>query len=153
MLFLWCRLIGDFEHSDWSIFKNHWIHCRGKFIKVVVLLTTFLTFPLHPLPHCLSLSFLALIPLHPPPHYLSPSFLCHPPHYRSPSSSQLLSLLPPPHSYPSFSLPLSLLPLSHPHHLYILHSFQSATSLPLLFPVILSSTSLPLSFFRLHPPY
>jgi hypothetical protein len=45
------------------------------------------------------------------------------------------------------------LPLSHPHHLSILHSFQSATSLPLLFPVILSSTSLPLSFFRLHPPY
>jgi hypothetical protein len=57
-----------------------------------------------------------------------------------------LSLLPLPHSYPSFSLPLSLLPLSHPHHLSILHSFQSATSLPLLFPVILSSTSLPLSF-------
>jgi hypothetical protein len=28
-------------------------------------------------------------------------------------------------------LPLSLLPLSHPHHLSILHSFQSATSLPL----------------------
>jgi hypothetical protein len=47
---------------------------------------------------------------------------------------------------PSFSLPLSLLSLSHPHHLSILHSFQSATSLPLLFPVILSSTSLPLSF-------
>jgi hypothetical protein len=46
-------------------------------------------------------------------------------------SSQLLSLLPLPHSYPSFSLPLSLLPLSHPHHLSILHSFQSATSLPL----------------------
>jgi hypothetical protein len=37
--------------------------------------------------------------------------------------------------------------------LSILHSFQSAPSLPLLFPVILSSTSLPLSFFRLHPPY
>jgi hypothetical protein len=74
-------------------------------------------------------------------------------------------------------LPFSLLPLSHPH--YLSPSFLSViltTSLPpssqssspplhlsflsirhlitsLLFPVILSSTSLPLSFFRLHPPY
>ena len=71
MLFHLCRSIGDFEHSDWSIFKNHWRHFRGKFIKVVVLLTTFLTLPLHPLPHCLSPSFPTLIPLHPPPHYLS----------------------------------------------------------------------------------
>jgi hypothetical protein len=63
------------------------------------------------------------------------------------------------------SLPLSLLPLSHPHYLSPpstqsssppLHpSFLSIRHLitSLLFPVILSSTSLPLSFFRLHPPY
>ena len=54
-------------------------------------------------------------------------------------SSLPLSLLPLLYS-PSSSLPISLLP----HHLYILHSSQSATSLPLLFSEILSSTSLPL---------
>jgi hypothetical protein len=54
-----------------------------------------------------------------PPHYLSPSFL----------SILLLTTLP--HSYPSSSLPLSLLPFNLPPHLSILHSSQSATSLPL----------------------
>jgi hypothetical protein len=49
----------------------------------------------------------------------SPSFL-----------SILLTTFSPPSSQSS-SLPLSLLPLSHPHHLSILHSSQSATSLPL----------------------
>jgi hypothetical protein len=46
------------------------------------------------------------------------------------------------------SLPPSLLPFNLPHHLSILHSSQSATSLPLLFPVILSSTSLLLEIVR-----
>ena len=216
MLLLWCRSIGDFDHSDWSIFKNHWRHCRGKFIKVVVLLTTFLILPLHPLPHCLSLSFfstllltislspsfpssfsllLSLLPLLyfspsllSSSYYLSPFFLSFlltaslPPFsqssssllllpHSSPSTSSLpLSLLPlpptnclspssslllPPHSSPSILLTTSLPPSSqssspplHPSFLSIRHLITS-----LLFPVILSSTSLPLSFFRLHPPY
>ena len=144
MLFLWCRLIGNFEHSDWSIFKNHWRHCRGKFIKVVVLLTTFLTFPLHPLPHCLSLSFLALIPLHPPPHYLSLSFLCHPPHYRSPSflSTSLLASSP---SFLSILLTTSLLPSSqssspplHPSFLSIRHLITSSLSCNIIIHLITS---------------
>ena len=144
MLFLWCRWIGDFEHSDWSVFKNHWRHCRGKFIKVVVLLTTFLTFPLHPLPHCLSLSFLALIPLHPPPHYLSLSFLCHPPHYRSPSflSTSLLASSP---SFLSILLTTSLPPSSqssspplHPSFLSIRHLITSSLSCNIIIHLITS---------------
>ena len=102
-------------------------------------------FPLHSPPHYLSPSFLSY------PHYLSPSFFlfstylppCSPllttslPS-SSPSYSLPLSLLLLPHSSLSIllttslpsssqssSLPLSLLPLSHPHHLSILHSFQS----------------------------
>ena len=143
MLFLWCRSIGDFEHSDWSIFKNHWRHCRGKFIKVVILLTTFLTLSLHPLPDCLSPSFLALIPLYlpflplnPPPHYLSPSFLpillltTSLPHSSSSLPLSLLALL--------FLLPLSLLPLNSPHyfssliHLHPLPHYLSSFFLSIL---------------------
>ena len=71
--------------------------------------------------------FLSLIPIH-PPHYLSPSFL----------SVILTTCLPP--SSQSSSPPL------HPSFLSIRHLITSP-----LFPVILSSTSLPLSFFRLHP--
>ena len=139
MLFLWCRSIGDFEHSDWSIFKNHWRHCRGKFIKVVVLLTTFLTLPLHPLPHCLSPSFLSILTT-------SPSFLSI--HFLTTSLSLSLSLsfilltssLPPSSviltttllsSSQSSSLLLSLLPIHPPH--YLSPSFLSViltTSLP-----------------------
>ena len=208
MLFLLCRSIGDFEHYDWSIFKNHWRHFRGKCIKVVVLLTTFLTLPLHPLPHCLSPSFLAFLPLHPPPHYLSPSFLpillltTSPllpllllsrlallfllplpsflfyfspallsssyylyPFFFSllltaslPPSSQSSSLLLHPHSSPStFSLPLSLLPLHPPPHYLSLSPSLSFFSILLLTSSLsllpLSSSSLPLSFLPLNPPH
>ena len=72
---------------------------------------------------------LSLLPLL-PTHCLSPSSsLLLLPHS---SPSILLTISLPPSSQSS-SLPLSLLPLSHPHHLSILHSFQSATSLPLFF--------------------
>jgi hypothetical protein len=72
---------------------------------------------------------LSLLPLS-HPHCLSPSFL----------SVILTTSLPP--SSQSSSPPL------HPSFLSIRHLITS-----LLFPVILSSTSLPLSFFRLHLPY
>ena len=74
--------------------------------------------PLSLLPLASSSLPLSFLPLN-PPHYFSPSFL-----------SILLTTSLPPSSQAS-SLPLSLLPPSHPHHLSILHSFQSATSLPL----------------------
>jgi hypothetical protein len=104
------------------------------------LLTTFLILPLHPLPHCLSLSFfstllltISLSPSFPsssslllsllPLLYFSPSLLSSS-YYLSllltaslPPSSQSSSLLLLPDSSPStFSLPLSILPLHSPLH-------------------------------------
>ena len=85
----------------------------------ILLLTSFLP-PSSQSSSSLPLSFL---PLNLPSRYFSPCFLflipLHPPHYLPPSSQS------------SSSLPLSLLPLNLPHHLSILHSSQSATSLPL----------------------
>ena len=169
MLFLWCRSIGDFEHSDWSIFKNHWRHCRGKYIKVVVLLTaclppslpSFLSIlllttylpPSFPSTSSLPLSLLPLL-------YFSPSLLSSS-YYISPfflsllltasqSSSSLLLL---PHSFPS----TSSLPLSLSFSILLLTSFLPPSSVILLTTTLLpssqSSSSLLLSLIPIHHPH